>query len=129
MKPIAIAVLSEDSPASAPPAAPMTTSAASHSRGLPSASCQVAPATADTASVTAIAMPSAPLPKCGVNSGTVTTTMTMTANRTKPTAGGIAIGVISGPCRSPASRPGDRLRRSLAGSPSPGPSRRPAGRG
>ena len=71
MKPIATAVLSEDSPASAPPAAPMTTSAASHSRGLPSASCQVTQATADIASVTAIAMPCGPLPKCGVNSGTV----------------------------------------------------------
>ena len=122
MKPIAIAVLSEDSPASTPPAAPITTSAASHSRGLPSASSQVTPATVDAASVTATAMPSAPLPKCFVNSGTVTATMTTTANRTKPTAGGIAIGVISGPCRNPASRPGDRPRRALAGSPSPGPS-------
>ena len=100
MKPIAIAVLSEDSPASAPPAAPRIASAASHSRGLPSASSQVTPATADTASAAAMAMPRAPLPKCGVNSGTVITTMTSTTNRTALTAGGMSTRLTSGLSRT-----------------------------
>jgi hypothetical protein len=99
------AVLSEDSPASAPPAAPIRASVMIHSRGLSPAKFQIAQATADTASVSAIAMPCPVRPKCGVKNGTVTTTRTSMISRTACTAGGTSIRPIVGPCRSSASRP------------------------
>ena len=75
-------MLSEDSPARAPPAAPMMASMTIHSRGRSPAKFQTAQARAEMTSVTAIAMPRAPSPKCGVENGTVTITMTSTMSRT-----------------------------------------------
>src|SRR6185437_13859752 len=77
-QPTATAVLSEESPARAPPAAPMTASKASQTRGRSPTKFQIAQVTAETTSVTAIAMPRAPAPRCGVDNGTVTSTITST---------------------------------------------------
>jgi len=48
------------------------------------------------ASVTAIAIPRAPSPRCGVESGTVTSTMTSTMNRMTFTVGGTSIRLAEG---------------------------------
>src|ERR1700729_2255394 len=62
-QPTETAVLSDESPARTPPAAPMTTSMTNHKRGRPPANCQTSQAAAEIASAAAVVMPSAPEPK------------------------------------------------------------------
>ncbi len=77
-QPTAMAVLSGDSPARAPPAAPITTRDAIISGSQRRRVIHATQATAETPSATAIAVPLAPEPSAGWASGTVSSTTTST---------------------------------------------------